>query len=385
MKKVLILSFYSLLNDQRIRRQIHWLKDDYEVSTVSAGPSEIAGVANHILPFRQKSIRNKIKRGVYYKLGFFEENYWDNIDFQRLNRELGEVAFDMIIANDHETLPLAFKLARSAKILFDAHEYSPAHFDSNRYWRFFFKASNRYICRKYIPRCHAMTTVSSGLARLYRNEFAIEPIVITNAADYCDSEPSPVNKDKIRILTHGNATPYRRLELMIESMAFVDDRFQFDLMLMPTDRKYYAKLIKKVRSYRNVRIIPPVPASQIIAFSRSYDLAFLVFRPLTMNFKFGLFNKYFESIQARLGIIAGPYPLPQAELTRKYRCGIVIQEYAPRAIGKAVNGLSADDVSAFKMNAHKAAGELSSKRNSEVFKQLADALLGNREKNGSAS
>ena len=378
MKRILILTSQSLANDQRILRQIHWLKDDYAVTTLSAGPSRIPGVRNHVLAYRQKSPLQKIARGVYYKLGFFEKNYWDLIDFQGIAAQVGNADFDLIIANDYETLPLAARMARSAKILFDAHEYAPGHFDNSLYWRFLFKASSRYICRKYIPLCHAMTTVTAGLARLYQREFNIKPIVITNAADYCACAPSPVDKDKIRIITHGNAHPFRKIELMIASMDFADERFHLDLMLMPTDPKYLARLKKMALSRSNVRIIDPVPSAQIISFANAYDLAFLVFQPITINYKYGLGNKYFECIQSRLGIITGPFPQPQAELTAEHHCGIVLPEYAPRSIGRRISALDAAQIAAFKANAHKAAAALSSRWNADILKQLVADMLDGR-------
>ena len=75
--------------------------------------------------------------------------------------------FDLIIANDVETLPLAFAFPYNSKVIFDAHEYAPRHFEDKRMWRLFFQKFNLWLCEKYIPKVAAMMTVGRGLANEY--------------------------------------------------------------------------------------------------------------------------------------------------------------------------------------------------------------------------
>ena len=52
--------------------------------------------------------------------------------------------FDLILANDIETLPLAFRLKGNSgtKVIFDAHEYATRQFENDRKWRILFKGFN---------------------------------------------------------------------------------------------------------------------------------------------------------------------------------------------------------------------------------------------------
>jgi len=102
----------------------------------------------------------------------------------------------LIIANDVETLPLAFSVKEKAKVFFDAHEYAPRHFEDKLMWRIFFQGFNTWLCKKYIPQVAGMTTVGKGLAREYEKHFNVNPTVVTNANYYFDLLPSPVVENK---------------------------------------------------------------------------------------------------------------------------------------------------------------------------------------------
>ena len=52
----------------------------------------------------------------------------------QVTKMLSARSFDLIIANDIESLPLAFEIDPQARVLFDAHEYAPRHFEDK--WRY---------------------------------------------------------------------------------------------------------------------------------------------------------------------------------------------------------------------------------------------------------
>lgn len=55
----------------------------------------------------------------------FEKVYWNIYKFENLLNELSNKKFDLIIANDVESLPLTLEIANGARVLLDAHEYTP--------------------------------------------------------------------------------------------------------------------------------------------------------------------------------------------------------------------------------------------------------------------
>jgi hypothetical protein len=226
-----------------------------------------------------------------------------------------------------------------------------------------------------MKKCHRVITVSTGLAREYKREYGISAEVITNAADYVDLAPSPVNEKNIRMIHHGVSNPNRQLESMIKIMDHADNRFQLDFMLVPTDYRYLKRLKKLAAQRENVDVIPPVPREKIISSSNSYDLSFLIRRPTNVNFRYGLWNKFFESLQSRLGIVSGPTPEPQVEIIKRYGCGLVTDSFEPKKIADQLNQLTAKQIEEFKKKSHTAAGELTSQTNMEKLGEIVGSLI----------
>jgi hypothetical protein len=375
MKEILIVGFTNFKRDPRVFRQIDYLRKLYKITAVGWSSPELEDVEFFPINSAPRSTLIRIKRALGYKFRQYEKLYWELYEFQPLLDLFSNKKFDLILANDVETLPFVYRIANGARILLDTHEYAPLHFSDQLVWRFFFQGFNKYLCDVYMKRCDKIITVTSGVAREYQKNYGVDPIVITNAVDAVDLKPTMVEKDNIRIISHGLSQPNRRLELMIFVMDFMDSRFQLDLMLLPVFPKYHKKLQSLAAKRKNVRIIPSVTREEIVPFTNDYDLSFLIFKPVTVNFKYGLGNKFFESLQARLAIVTGPSPEPQAEITNRYGCGIVVDNFDPPSIGKQLNRLTPEKIAAFKEKSHLAAMELTARKNMEQLGRIVAELV----------
>ncbi len=375
-KNILMIAFTDLAGDPRVRRHIMFLKDLYRITTIGFTSPEIVGVDFIAVEKVPNSRGKRLARALEYKLRHFETLYWNMYRFEPLLQRLRQHSFDVVIANDVETLPFALRIAGDARVLLDTHEFSPRQFEDRLLWRVFFQPFNHYLCRKYMGQCHKIVTVSPGVARAYEEEFGVEVGVLSNAAPYFDASPSGVDPQHIRIISHGVSNPNRRLETMIKTMDFVDRRFSLDLMLLPTDLRYYRRLCAMAEKRDNVRVVPPVTVEEIIPATIGYDLSNLVFPPSTINFRFGLFNKFFESLQARLGIISGPTPESHVEYIRQYGCGLVTSSYDPAIVAEEINRLTGDDILRFKINAGAAARELTAEKNRDTLITIVKQLTG---------
>ena len=375
MKKILIIASTNLKNDPRVYRQIYYLRKHYHVTTVGKASPGLEDVEFHEISPIIRSRLARIKRAFAYKLRRFEAIYWSLYDFQPLLEVLGKRRFDLILANDLDTLPFALEIANRAKVLLDVHEYAPRHFEDQLIWRFFFQPFNEYLCATYMKQCDGVIATSTGIANEYKKNYGIDPQVITNAVEYVELRPGPVNPGNIRIITHGIANPSRRLELMIYIMDYLDPRFHLDLMLMPASPGYYKRLKTLAARRSNVSVIPPVTREEIVPVTNKYDLSFLVFKPYTITLRYGTFNKFYESLQARLGIVTGPTPQPQVEIVNKYGCGIVLDSFEPKRIAVQLNQLTAEQIEGFKKNAHLAARELTSQKNMEKLEEIVNRLI----------
>lgn len=375
MKKLLIIAFSDLENDPRVYRQIHYFSQFYQVTAIGWDPIHIDSVRFIPIKHTSRTIFQRILRAFQYKLHRFETIYWSIYHYQEVMDLLENESFDIIIANDLDTLPFALKIAKNAKVVLDTHEYAPRHFENVWSWRFFFQEFNKYLCKTYMNRCDAIITVSQGVADEYKKNYDIDPVVITNAADYVELEPGPVNDSNIKIISHGISNPSRNLELLIETADYLDERFHLDLMLIPTFPRYYKKLQDMAAKRKNVRIIPAVPRKEIISTIHAYDLSLLVFKPTTINIRYGLFNRFFESLQARLGIVTGPLQYSHVDIIDKYSCGLITQNYTPADIAKQLNHLTSGDIMKYKEHACIAARVFTAQNEIEKMGELVKNLF----------
>jgi glycosyltransferase involved in cell wall biosynthesis len=366
-KSILIIKFSKLENQPRIYRQIHFLKDFYNI--VTAGFNEPRnGTSEHI--------NIKIPMTKY---GLLDKFCW-NLPF--LNSALtsltglGRQRFDLIIAHDPFTLPLSLILAREsgAKVLLDAHEYTPRQYEDQWIHRYFFMKIWDLLCREYLPKTDAIITVCKGIAEEYNKNYGVHCEVITNASYYSDLGPKTPFKDRIKIIYHGAVHPSRRTEDMISLMDHLDNRFHLDLMLVKDSSRYFRKLSELAEQHPRVTIRDPVPMPDIPERINGYDIGLFLLSPETFSYRMALPNKLFEFIQGRLAIAIWPSP-EMAKIVNEYKCGIVSGDFTIESIAKQLNSLSTKDIEKFKMNSHKAAGHLCAENNKDILLNIVEKLL----------
>lgn len=374
-KKILIISLSDLDKDPRVRRHINFLKDDYEIVAAGYKDPNIKDVKFVQVKMLKSKKADLIKRLFYLKTHQFENYYWNKYDFKALFVLAEKEMFDVIIANDVNTLPLAFKIKKDAKIVFDAHEYAPLEFEDSIYWRFFFQRYQTYLCEKYIPKVDAMFTVGELIANEYENNFGVKSEIITNAPPY-HSELSPIinNSYVIKIIHQGIAFPSRKLELMIEAMKYLGDRYKLYLMLIENDSKYMNKLRKKAQKMSNVEFLEPISSDRIVKYINSFDIGLHIIAPTNFNNACALPNKFFEFIQARLALVVGPSP-EMKRLVEKYSLGVITKDFSPLNIANAIKSLNKEDIIRFKSNTHKIAYEMSADHNRIKYLNIIQRVL----------
>lgn len=376
--KVLIISFSDLKRDPRVYRQLSFLKDKkYNITTVGFADSEIDDVAFiQVQSDRRKSIKNRIHDAISLKIRQFEQYYWSSPKVNTALRLLSGNTFDLIIANDINSLPLAVKLAQAAncKILLDAHEYEPKHFDEKWSFRFFFEDYWDYICRTYIPHVNAMITVCDGIADEYHKNYRIECSVITNAPLFEPLQPSAISNKNIRMIHHGGVNLERKLENMIYLMDLLDERFTLDFMLVSQQDSYMQRLKSLGSKNLQVNFIEPVPMPGIARFINQYDIGLYMLPPYSFNCRMALPNKVFEFIQGRLAVAIWPSP-EMAKLVQQYSCGVISDEFSIQSMADSLNELTTNDLKEFKTNADIAANDLCAESNFRIFDSILDDLL----------
>jgi len=369
--KALVISYSNLKSDARVKRQIRFLKKMGFEITVACYHSEDPELKFIKIIPPQLSLIRKALSGTLLLTKRYSKAY-QLLYGQQLNVK---ESFHLVIANDIEALPLAFQYRGNAKILFDAHEYAPRHFEDKLSWRIFFQGLNKFFCTKYIPQVDGMMTIGEGIANEYEKHYGVKPVIITNAPAFLDIQPRPTNPNKIRLVHQGIANPSRKLELMFDMIRQLDERFTLDLMLMEPVHKsniaYMKKLKELAKNNPRIQFVPPVPTDKLIPTLHQYDVGIIVIPPINFNYQNTLPNKFFECIQARMAVAIGPIP-EMKKITERFDIGVVSADFTAGALAQKINQLTVENIDHFKRNTAKAAQELNAEKNEITFRKLVN-------------
>lgn len=376
-KRVLILCYNYLVSDPRVQRQIEALRNDFKIEVCALGDSGIKNIPFYLI-YKQPtfSLARKLKRLLWFTFRMFDKFYWDDSK-KNLVKELSPKKYDVIIANDIQTLALALGIANNySKVYFDSHDYHPREFDDDFGWRITYQPFVEFLCRKYIPKANVFSTSSQRIAEAYQKYINILPEVVTNATRYNDLEPVVIKENEIRLIHHGAAIKGRKIETMIQMMAHLDKNYSLHLMLTGKGTQYYEWLKKSAASYANIFFLDPVPFKDIISTINKYDIGIYCLAPSNFNNRNLLPNKIFEFVQARLCVAVSPTP-EMANLVNNYKLGVVSAGYTPEEMATAIKSLTHEKVMQYKQNSHIAARTLTSQPNLEKIHSIVSNLAGN--------
>ncbi len=368
---LLILSFTDARMDPREYRQALLLRDEYSITVAGFGDPGLDGVDFAAIEHRPASSPlGRIWRAGNLLLGnsgpFLQRFALKDPD------KLHSRKFDAVIVHDAEPLPLGFCLAKGAPVIFDAHEYYPKAYE-DLFWKIFHKPHLIRLCKNYMPKCANMITVCPGLATEYQKNFGILPEIVYSAPIYQDLPVSSVAPDCIRLIHHGGANPDRHIEAMLDMMKYVDDRFTLELMLVG-DHGYIEHLRQYSSGNRKVIWKDPVPMPDLSKTINECDIGVYILGQSSFNNIHMLPNKFFEFIQARLGIVIGP-SIEMAPIVKEHNLGVVVGDFTPQTMAYELNQLTPERIVCFKQNADKAAKLYNAEASMDTLKNVLRRAL----------
>lgn len=251
LKKALVITYSPLDFDSRVRRQVEALADDFHVTVCHPEKSQR-------YPWEQVSLHWKaavrestgkepglvlrvwatisfLVRNVLLVLGLYGiaekvpyTPYF--VGYQSLRKTVPE-KYELVVANDAETLPLAFALARGAAVVADLHEFAPGETAGKTLRHRTRNRQMAWICRKHLPNCSAVTVVSQAVSDLYFDHFQIPCSVLPSMPEFARIKPSAINPSNIKLVHHGIYSPNRGIELLIRAVAQLPPHFSLHLVL----------------------------------------------------------------------------------------------------------------------------------------------------------
>lgn len=373
---VVILSFSPIARDPRVLRQVKLFEKDFDVTTVGLGPTP-EGVVRHVeIPVELLRWRTKrFAAPLLFATRQYQRLYFGSDRTKFVQAAIPRGSVDVVVANDELAVPVALSLAPRGGVHADLHEYSPGRGVKTLDWRLRVAPFFRWACRT-ARRADSVTTVAAGIGAEYERNFGFSSQVVPNATSYRGDLAPTIPAMPLRLVHIGIAGRARKLEIMIDAVAEVESTapgsVTLDVILAPGDPVYIAELEHRAteNAPHAVRVLPPVPFEQMVTTLADYDVGVFVCPPTTFNLQHALPNKFFEFVQARLGVIVGPSP-EMAPFVERYGFGIVADGFDVAATAKAIGELTAESVSRFKGASDAAATELSA---GELSKPWSDAV-----------
>ncbi len=373
--QILCISFSPLSTDARVLRQLEVLAELGEVTTVGYGPKP-AGAAHHLEVPRSATSLPQTPLGVLKLALRLHSAVELTAPAEKAARELltGSGPFDVVVANDARAIPLAIEVANGARVWADLHEWAREENSTSLPWRLLVGPYMDALCRKYLARLDALTTVNESIASLYHEVYGVSAGVVRNAIAFQDLAPGTVDPEHIRLVHSGVAVPERNIEALIETTRRLDDRFTLDLYLMGDEDGYLGQLKRLASEVPRVTIMPPVAPSELPSTLNRYDLGVYLLPLRTLNHRLMLPNKFFDFVQARLGLLISPATETSA-LIAQYSLGPTLTDHSVEGLVSTLSALSSDEVAQYKLNSHNAARELSSITDRETMRQTLSGLL----------
>ena len=384
---VVVLSHVE--SDPRVRRQIDWLTGaGYTVDTLGLGPIPAEVVRDHfalgaVAPWVSSKLGTVLVYSLFPGRQKFKRLVQDRFPAE-VSARVARGEYRLIVFNDYDFIPwvadesVFTPAARAAHLHLDLHEYRDETLEITSAWTLlksrYYKWVRSFIGHRAFT---TRTTVASRLGEFYVDDFGIPELgIVRNSPPFIDQEPSEVDPADIRLVFHGMASWARGLREIIDAMKLLDDRFSMTFMFTGSQ-----KVISEVGEYASgmerVRIVPPVPMTELSAVVNQYDLEIMFYSPDSRNLEFALPNKFFEAVQGRLGVIIGESPM-MAEIVDEYSNGVIVKGWTATDLAAAISELTPERVAQLKAGAHRAARDLNAEAEGRVFLSIVDAPADDR-------
>lgn len=284
-----------------------------------------------------------------------------------------QVPYSVLVVEDIELLPIALDVQRSrgGEVIMDLRDFKWVW--EREPLRVSFRDHHIYqrrLYRKYLPMASEIITVSAGQRQLLKAALNLDSCIVMSAPAYRpDLLPHEIDAGHIRLVYHGKADLERKLEVLIDAVMELDDRFRLDLFLVPSQRGVIDDLRRRASQCVRIRILDPIQHVLLVDETNSYDIAILLFPPINPNLATALPNKFFEAVQARLAVVVGPGS-EMSNIVLQHGVGFVTEGYTAEALANCLRDLTFEALIEAKVATQAAAKTLSFENESETLKRL---------------
>jgi hypothetical protein len=378
--RVLMFAFTSIEKDARVLRHIEALAHDYEVLTIGYGTKPVPSSEHYEIPSDLHYLPLTASGVLSLLLRQHQRALVNTPSIKEAVKLVTDIQFDVLFLNDVQTLGLIDHVPDGTPIIIDMHEFAPREMEDDWRFRLLLQRYYTWLCVTYLPRANLVLTVSDGLKNGYEQLCGVTSMVVRNICAYHELVPRIPTSEGIRLVHSGLAVRGRQLEKMIYAAADLPS-ISLDLYLVqaPRQARYFRKLNRIAEKTHNVHVVDPVPPSEIPQVLNSYDVGLLMIHPSNFSLKYGLPNKLFDYIQARIMTISGPSP-DIASVVNDYKLGIVLKTFEVLDLREVLMSLDLASIINFKNNASLASVELTQESEGAYLQTLVQEMIENLHK-----
>ncbi|MBF6589365.1 MAG: glycosyltransferase family 4 protein [Ktedonobacterales bacterium] len=266
------------------------------------------------------------------------------------SRLLRHTRADAYHAHDANALPACHRAARRRRkpLVFDAHEFPFVEPSTTRF-RLLTSIARRRL-RQIMRRCDAVITVSAPIAVEMRERYGGPlAVLVRNTPPYIPPTSSNLLRERLGLpetsriaLYQGNLQPDRGLDRLIPAARYLAPGHILVLMGGGSAGAELRAMIESEGVSQQVRILPPVPYDELLAWTASAHLGLIIYPPsFSPNVEMCLPNKLFEYLMAGLPVLASPLVAVE-ELLRAYDVGAVVPTLETAVVGQAISSMLAN-------------------------------------------
>jgi glycosyltransferase involved in cell wall biosynthesis len=285
---------------------------------------------------------------------FFNNEAWFYAEFNlRLFFHLLFRRYTYILANDLDTLPACFFVSKlkNTALVYDSHELfsEGPELQGRKIVQGFWRKLEDF----FLPRIKKSFTVSQSIAEFYDAKYQNKMGLIRNMPlkqDVLEVDEVGFPTKNNTILYQGVLNPGRGLKPMIKALHFIDN---LDLIIIG-----YGKVEEELKEFvtqekmaHRVHFLGRISRDKLFNYTKKATLGMVLEEPLGLSFQYSLPNKLFDYIHAEIPIIAGNLP-EIIKIINTYKVGVLIDDYAPKSIAKAIDTLLKDKVLLSKIKEH---------------------------------
>ena len=289
-----------------------------------------------------------LKKGFIYKV--LNVIKLSSLTFKFLKQKKPKV----VHAHNLASLPVTviYKIFYKTKVVYDTHEFET----EREGWSLFIRKFSKIIEKILIKYADITVVVNEAIGEFYQKDYGIKPISILNVPEIGTINEGDYFREKYQISDSTKIFIY--LGAFTKSrgiMRYIDFINQTNLdicFIFMGKGKKLKEMEQLLTDSKKAFIHHPVDQKTLknILGSCDYSLQALSFKKdLSLSYKFGLGNKFFESCMAKLPMIGGGFEI-QKKYMEKYSIGISIENDNFDAIEKGIISLLELDINLLKQN-----------------------------------